>query len=159
MARRTPAGAALTALILEAFRLNGELLDAGNEITKPHGLTSARWQVMGAIDMAGRPLTVAQIARRMGLARQGVQRIVNDLVQLGMVVLQDNIDHQRAKLASLSRKGHKAIAQIDEAQVAWVNRLSDGLSEREIKRALRLMKTVAERCPQSLEESCKRKQA
>ena len=45
------------------------------------------------------------------------------------------------------------MAQIDEAQIAWVNRLSDGLSEREIKRALQVMRTVAERCPRSLEES------
>lgn len=152
MARRTPAGAALTALILEAFRLNGELLDAGNAITKPHGLTSARWQVMGSIDVEGRPLTVAQIARRMGLARQGVQRIVNDLEQLGMVVLENNVDHQRAKLVSLSREGNKAMAQIEKAQIAWVNRLSEGLSDRQLKQALKVMQTVRERSAQPLEE-------
>ena len=65
---RTPVGECLTELVLETFRLNGAILVAGNRMTKPHGLTSARWQVMGAIDIAGTPLTVAQIARRMGLA-------------------------------------------------------------------------------------------
>lgn len=149
MARRTPEGAALTGLILEVFKLNGELLDAGNTITRPHGLTSARWQVMGSIDVEGKPLTVAQIARRMGLARQGVQRIVKDLEQLGMVVLENNVDHQRAKLVSLSRKGNKAMARIDKAQIAWVNRLSEGLSDRQIKQALKVMQTVRERSAQS----------
>lgn len=149
MARRTPEGAALTGLILEVFKLNGELLDAGNTITRPHGLTSARWQVMGSIDVEGKPLTVAQIARRMGLARQGVQRIVKDLEQLGMVVLENNVDHQRAKLVSLSREGNKAMARIDKAQIAWVNRLSEGLSDRQIKQALKVMQTVRERSAQS----------
>ncbi|MDE0095181.1 MAG: helix-turn-helix domain-containing protein, partial [Gammaproteobacteria bacterium] len=61
-------------------------------------MTSARWQVMGAVDQSKHSLTVAQIARRMGLARQGVQRIVNDLVELGFVVLEENIDHKRSPL-------------------------------------------------------------
>ena len=77
MKKRTPEGEALTLIILETFRLNGALLEAGNQLTKPFELTSARWQVMGPV--SEQPLTVAQIARRMGLARQGVQRIVNDL--------------------------------------------------------------------------------
>ena len=77
MKKRTPKSEVLTALILEIFQLNGTLLAAGNQITKPHGMTSARWQIMGAIELAGQPLTVSQIARRMGLTRQAVQRIAN----------------------------------------------------------------------------------
>ena len=46
---RTLEGEVITELILETFRLNGVLLDAGNQIPKPFGLTRARWQVMGAI--------------------------------------------------------------------------------------------------------------
>ena len=148
MIERTPAGTALTDLILETFRLNGALLDAGDRLTKPHGLTSARWQVMGAINLEERSLTVAQIARRMGLARQGVQRIINDLERLGMVVLEYNLDHKRAKLVSLTDVGTKALAQIDKAQIAWVNQLSRDLSERQIKQALKLMQTVRARSEQ-----------
>ena len=148
MRERTPVGEDLTDLILEVFRLNGELLDAGNRIAKPHGLTSARWQVMGAIDLADQPLTVAQIARRMGLARQGVQRIVNDLKELRMVELQDNLDHKRAPLVSISEKGGKAMTSIDKSQVAWVNDLSKGLSERQVRQALKVLRSVLERSEQ-----------
>ena len=148
MIKRTRTGEALTDLILETFRLNGELLDAGNRITNPHGLTSARWQVMGAIDLVGQPLTVAQIARRMGLARQGVQRIVNDLEGLGMVVLEANIDHKRSPLVAISEQGSQVMLAIDKAQIAWVNQLSQGLSERQIKQALRVLHTIRERSEQ-----------
>ncbi len=148
MLKRTPAGTALTDLVLETFRLNGVLLDAGNRLTKPHGLTSARWQVMGAIDLAGQPLTVAQIARRMGLARQGVQRIVNDLGGLGMIDLNTNLDHKRAPLVSMTAAGKRALAAVDKAQSAWVNTLSADLSERQIKQTLRVLQAVREHAEQ-----------
>ena len=144
MKKRSPEGDALTDLILETFRLNGAMLDAGNRITKPVGLTSARWQVMGSIDLEGQALTVAQIARRMGLARQGVQRIVYDLEKLGMVVLEANLDHKRAPLVSISAKGRDAMRRIDAAQIAWVNQLSEGLSERQLKQALKVLRAVRE---------------
>ncbi|MEX2962236.1 MarR family winged helix-turn-helix transcriptional regulator [Microbulbifer sp. TYP-18] len=140
--KRTAEGEALTALILETFRLNGELLAAGNKLTKPMGMTSARWQVMGAIDEWGQPLTVAQIARRMGLARQGVQRIVNDLKAQGLVTLEANLDHKRSPLVAISETGSAVMVEIGKAQAAWVNTLAEGLSERRIRDALRLLEIV-----------------
>lgn len=146
MLKKTPESELLTDLILETFQLNGSLLDAGNQITKPHGLTSARWQVMGAIDLEGRPLTVSQIARRMGLTRQAVQRIVNDLGTIGMVEVKPNVDHKRAPLVSISISGADAMVKIDKAQIAWVNRLADGLSERQIRQSLQLLEIIKTRC-------------
>ena len=143
---RSREGEALTALILETFRLNGALLAAGNKLTKPMGMTSARWQVIGAIDRSRHSLSVAQIARRMGLARQGVQRIVNDLVELGFVVLEENIDHKRSPLVCISDKGAGVMGEIAKVQAAWVNELSDGFSEGQIVEALELLETVRERC-------------
>lgn len=149
---RSREGEALTALILETFRLNGALLAAGNRLTKPMGMTSARWQVMGAIDEFGAPLTVAQIARRMGLARQGVQRIVNDLEGQGLVALQANLDHKRSPLVTISIEGAKVMQKIALAQAAWVNELVDGLSERRVRDALTLMETIRERTEQNDED-------
>ena len=55
---RTRTGEAATKLILSTFRANGLLLDAGDFLTAREGLTSARWQVLGALALADRPLTV-----------------------------------------------------------------------------------------------------
>lgn len=145
MSSRTLEGVALTELVLEIFRINGAMLDAGNRITAPHGLTSARWQVLGAIDLAGQPLTVSQIARRMGLARQGVQRIINDLDKLGMVTASDNLDHKRAPLFSISKSGAKILMQIDKAQIKWINELSGGFSAGKLSQALNLLQAIRER--------------
>ena len=143
MKKRTAEGEVLTDIILETFRLNGALLEAGNQLTKPFELTSARWQVMGPV--SEQPLTVAQVARRMGLARQGVQRIVNDLEQLGMVTFEPNPDHKRAPLVAVSKKGQAAMLKINAAQSVWVNDLADGLSERQLNQTLKVLKTVRKR--------------
>ena len=68
--QRTASGSALSLLILDVFRLNGRLLAAGDRMVEDLGLTSARWQVLGAVALAAAP--VAWIARNMGLTRQGV---------------------------------------------------------------------------------------
>src|SRR5687768_16516150 len=84
---RTPDGEAATKVILSTFRANGLLLSAGDALTADADLTSARWQVLGAIALAERPLTVPQIARRMGLTRQSVHATVKRLVDDGMLEL------------------------------------------------------------------------
>lgn len=145
MKKRTANGEVLTDIILEVFRLNGAMLDAGNQLTKPFGMTSARWQVMGAIELSGQTLTVAQIARRMGLSRQGVQRIVNDLVKNGLLVLKPNLDHKRSALVSITAKGQKAMAKIGAAQITWVNQLSADLSYRQLTQALKVLRAVRDR--------------
>ena len=146
MTERTRQGELLTDLILEVFRVNGALLDAGNQITKPSGLTSARWQVTGAVNLEDRPLTVSQIARRMGLSRQAVQRTVNELAKLNMVEVAPNVDHKRAPLVLLSKAGRDAMSNIDKAQFAWVNEMADGFSEGQIVQALQFLSDVRKRC-------------
>ena len=48
MPARSPAGDALTDLVLPVFELSGEFLAAAEEMTRPAGLTPAWWQVLGA---------------------------------------------------------------------------------------------------------------
>ncbi len=148
MSKRTTNGTELTVLILEVFRVNGALLSAGNRLTEPHGLTSARWQVMGPMSLAERPLTVPQIARRMGLTRQAVQRVVNDLRGLAMIRFADNPDHKRAPLVLLTKLGKSVYKDIDAAQIAWVNDLAAGLGQQKLSAALAVLKKLSVRLKQ-----------
>src|SRR4051812_18002732 len=84
----TESGAALTEIVLEVFRLNGALLAAADVLAEPAGLTASRWQVLAAI--ADAPRTVAEISRRMGLTRQGVQRLADILAREGFAEYADN---------------------------------------------------------------------
>ena len=132
---RTPSGEAVSTLILAVFRLNGRLLAAGDRLVEQFGLTSARWQVLGAIALSANPEPVARLARTMGLNRQGVQRIVGDLIAEGFVELRDNPHHRSAKLVIMTKKGRKSYDAALRAQAPWVNGLAEGLSAREIRAA------------------------
>lgn len=136
---RTPEGEKATEVILSAFRANGLLLAAGDLLAAEHGLTSARWQVLGAIALAQRPLTVPQIARRMGLRRQSVHATVNRLRADGLVELVPNADHRRSQLVRLTRLGEARYAALDGAQSAWVNELAAGLRPSELETTARVL--------------------
>src|SRR5919109_2455052 len=103
---RTPQGDAATDVVLRTFRANGLFLAAGDRLAAEEGLSSARWQVLGAIALARRPLTVPQIARRMGLTRQSVQASVNRLLGEALVEADENPDHSRSPLIHLTEVGN-----------------------------------------------------
>ena len=145
MFARTPAAETLTELILTLFRVNNATLVWGDRLVQPFGLTSARWQIMGAVAYAGQPRSVAWLARDLGANRQNVQRIVNDLARDGLVTFATNPDHKRAQLVVLSTAGKHAY---DDAIQAWdlaANELARGLSLDELNAALRTLSTLRDR--------------
>ena len=132
-AKRTPAGTALTDLILDLFRLNSRLLASGDRLVAGLGLTSARWQILGAIVATDRPQPVAWLARDLGANRQNVQRIVNDLHGEGLVAFETNPHHRRAQLVVLTDKGKQTFDAAMHLQAPWINKLADGLPVKDIE--------------------------
>jgi DNA-binding MarR family transcriptional regulator len=131
--KRTPAGTALTNLILELFSLDNRMLASGDRLVANLGLTSARWQVLGTIVAADRPQPVAWLARDMGANRQNIQRIVNDLEKEGLVAFRPNPHHRRAQLVVLTDKGKQTFDAAMRLQAPWVNDLSEGLRVEDIE--------------------------
>lgn len=142
---------AVTELILEVFRLNGRLLAAGDALVADVGLTSARWQVLGAIALSPVPLPVAHVARNMGLTRQAVQRVVNDMEQDGLLRFGPNPHHQRAKLIHLTPAGERAYAAAMERQAPWAGELGAGVSVAQLEAATATLRTLRGRLESSSE--------
>ena len=131
---RTPAGDALTEIVLATFALHGRVLAAAEDLARPAGLTAARWQVLGAV--LREPRTVAGIARVMGLTRQSVQRLADVLVEQGLAEYRDNPAHRRAKLLAATDAGLAAVTAIHDPQVAWADRITAGLPAADLEHAL-----------------------
>ena len=143
--RRTSGGDALTGLMLDLFRLNSRLLIAGDRLVAPLGLTSARWQILGAIIAAERPQPVAWLARDLGANRQNVQRIINDLQEEGLVAFEVNPHHRRAQLVVLTETGQRRFDAAMELQAPWVNGLSDGLSVKDLETVHRVVAALRQK--------------
>jgi DNA-binding MarR family transcriptional regulator len=113
------------------FRLNGLLMQAGENITRPIGQSSARWQVLGGLGYG--PKTVADIARHMGYARQSVQRVADILVTEGLVAQTEKPGDRRTFLLELTPAGQKVLGAIYERQVEWSNRITRTLSPEQLE--------------------------
>lgn len=141
----TAEAALATDVMLLVFRANGQLVAAGDVLAAPDELSSARWQVLGAVAQAEQPLTVPQVARRMGLTRQSVRSTVKRLVEDGLLEQAPNLDHRRAHLLRLTELGTSRLEAVNERQAHWANRLSDGFSEQDLKTTVTVLTELCAR--------------
>jgi DNA-binding MarR family transcriptional regulator len=142
----------LSELVLEIFRLNGRLIAAGDALVVEIGLTSARWQVIGAIALQPAPVSVAHVAHAMGLTRQSVQRIADELEKTSVAAFRSNPRHKRAKLIVLTAKGIALNEAAMARQRPWAKRLAAGLDRAELEAArgiLARLRARLEEAPQS----------
>lgn len=124
---------ALTKIILMVFRLSGSLLERGNSLVKPLGLTSARWQVLGALATAEKPLTCPQIGTSMGISRQGTLKQLDLLEAEGFVETLENAHRQRSPLYNLTKRGRNKYRSAMTLQEHWVAELCQDLTRPELK--------------------------
>ncbi|HEV2677961.1 MAG TPA: MarR family transcriptional regulator [Aliidongia sp.] len=132
-AARSPAGDAFAGLAILVLRLAGHLTLAGDALAKPVRQTSARWQVLAAAGHG--TMSVAQIARVLGVTRQAVQRLADLIEADGLARYQDNPAHQRAKLLVLTDEGRQVLAAIKASQATWANALGAELGETDLRAA------------------------
>ena len=146
MSKPTEEGEVFTELVLEVFRLNGLLLQAGDRLTEPVGLSSARWQVLGVVEHG--PAPVANVARIMGLTRQSVQQTTDALARDGFVEYLENPHHRRAKLIALTPSGRKALDHVVESHAEWANRIAPAVNLQRLRAAVNALRQVRERLEQ-----------
>ena len=88
------------------------------------------------------PRSVAAIGRRMGLTRQGVQRIADLLVERGLAEYRPNPDHRRAKLLACTEAGYWSIRRISLVAHPWGNRIGGEVGADELRTALATMRQL-----------------
>lgn len=123
-------GTAFTGLVMRVFPLNHRLTVAGEAIARQGDQTLARWLVLETID--AQPATVAEIARHLGQARQGVQRLADALVDGGAATYEVNPRHRRAQLLCISSSGRQALERIRAAQQVWAAGLQATLDRQQL---------------------------
>ncbi len=118
-------------LTIAIFRLNGQMLAAGESIARPAGITVAWWQVLGAV--LHEPLSAPGIGRKIGITRQAVQRIVNRLVEENMLAYVPNPAHKRSPLLSPTEAGRSALASIRPGRSSFSQRIVDAFGHAELE--------------------------
>jgi len=132
---------AFSHLMQECFRINRQLVTAVGQLTDGTEITGAQWGVLGAFGGTDDLLTVAQAARRLGLARQGVQRVADLLEKKGLIEYLHNPNHRRARLA----KGRTLLDRLQERQSQWAQHAAGDLNIRQVEAATELVRFVGQR--------------
>lgn len=112
-------------LVADIFELAGALRRSGEALAATEGQTQARWQLLSAVSADG--MTVARAARRLGITRQAVQRVGNDLVAEGLAEYADNPDHRTSPLLILTERGRRTLSAINRRAAADHRVLTDAV--------------------------------
>jgi len=153
----TPDGEATGKLIYEVLRLHGRLIAAGDALMADLGLSalmadlglsSARWQVLGTVAAAPRPLTVPDLARILGQSRQSLQRLVNEMADDGLLRLADNPAHRRSPHVEPTDEGRRLHGEVETRRIPWTEGIAAKLGDADAAaaaRALAALRAVLER--------------
>ena len=104
-----------------------------------------RLRVAGVLEAAGQGRTVPQAARSLGLSRQAVQRVADDLVDCGLAAWRDNPDHSRARLLDLTAAGRSAYADALRRKGLWAQAMAEGLTPAWLSVATELLALMTRR--------------
>jgi DNA-binding MarR family transcriptional regulator len=129
----------ISRLSLHVFRAQQSLVSVGDELTAQWGMTSAKWKVLGAVELSETPPTAAGIGRIMGMTRQAATKQICMLVDLGLLIPHDNASDARASVYTLSADGKAIYIAISDAWANHVKALRTSISEKDIESALRVL--------------------
>lgn len=125
----------------------GALSSAGDDLVADLGLSTARVQLLEVLAASG-PRSVSQISRGLGLSRQAVQRVADDLAALDLAVYRRNPDHARAQLLAMTEQGKVAQVEAARRKALWLASLAQGLTPAWLEMATELMTLIARRAAQ-----------
>ncbi len=100
------------------FEANRLLREVGERLASTAGQTHARRMVLQAAEGGA---TVPDIARKLGLHRQGIQRITDELVAEGLGRYEENPRHRLSKLFVVTDQGTAVLSAIHRAHNKWVD--------------------------------------
>jgi DNA-binding MarR family transcriptional regulator len=129
-------------LIAEVYELAGRSRETSEAIARRQGQTAARWHVLSVL--SDRDASVSAIARRLGQARQSVQRVAADLLVASLVQAIPNPDHQRSPLLRLTETGRSLLEALnDDAARDRTDRLvTAGLTPAQLDQARQVLRSL-----------------
>ncbi|GAB3809155.1 MarR family transcriptional regulator [Humibacter antri] len=129
-----------TEFVMRVFEVHAAIIRAGEEIAAPLGQSSARWQVLGR---AFEGVTVAELARDIGHARQSVQRLTNALVADRLVKYAPHPSDRRTQIVRLTDRGQEVLEQIYERQLKWSQAVVENLGPTGLTEATGALRSIA----------------
>jgi DNA-binding MarR family transcriptional regulator len=135
------AGKALHDLFREVFELHAALSSVMDKVHEQAGLSTSQHKIMRTLGHIG-PATVPDMAVLLGVSRQFVQTVCNDLQTRGFIEFKDNPRHKRSKLAAMTKPGRSAFQQARQKENNIIAKALPEIDPRAAIEACELLKCV-----------------
>ena len=99
--------------VADVYEAAGRLRRLSDGVARSVGQSQARWQVLSVISEG--LWTVPRIASRLGVTRQNVQRIADELVDERLATYEENEHHRRSPHVVPTRAGIRALQALTAA--------------------------------------------
>jgi DNA-binding MarR family transcriptional regulator len=130
----------LQQLVDESSALS-ELVDRRREaLARASGQSRARWQIL--VTLFPGDLTVPQIARRLRVTRQSVQRIADRLSEEGLIRFVTNPDHRRSSRLTLTDHGRDLGKRLERGENDWKEGIAEHLETEDLETALYTLRAL-----------------
>ena len=140
----------LVKVLDEAVVLNFRLQRVAEELHRQGPASAARRGVLRKLSEDG-PQSVPQIARHRGVSRQHVQKLVDSLLEEGLVEYAPNPAHRKSDLVRLTSAGVQAVRNNTRREAILVKEFTPEVNAEELETALDVLIRVrkfleSERC-------------
>jgi DNA-binding MarR family transcriptional regulator len=105
-------------------------------VLEKSGVTPQQWGVLSSIAAAGEPLTLAAVARRLGVTKQNMTGMMARLEQLGLIERIEDPADLRSSKVQLTRRGRGTLEKAGPAYQQWLRSVGSDQLARAINRLI-----------------------
>ena len=131
----------IEALLNEVRLLYHRMVQVGEQLHADEPVTLGMRAVL-EFPLRNGPTTVPDVARSRSVTRQHIQSLVNDLLEQGLIVLEDNPLHKRSSFVTLTKKGERVIQRMRKRESQLYQATKFGVKRNELKTAARTLEHV-----------------
>lgn len=148
---RTPTGKALEDLIVEIIYTFFLIRASGSRIGAVAPWGGSYWGMLRSLKLEG-PQTVPQIARSRPVPRQSIQKLANEMLEDGLIEIEDNPAHRRSKLLRLTPKGEATFQELTQHTAQEAENLGHDMDAAELQIAVTVLKRLRDKLRESVKE-------
>ena len=137
--KQRPFDSAEQEALLNVVRTGDRLQIHFTRLFRQHELTPSQYNVLRILRGEGRPMECMEIAERTVAVVPGITGLIDRLEKAGLVTRQQSQEDRRVYLVTITARGLKLLAGLDEPVLALHRELLGHLTQSELEQLIRLL--------------------
>lgn len=120
--------------------LRGKLAQKIEEEGLP--INPTHFPVVGSLTFCGKAITQGEIVELTGIDKHRISRLVDELLNLGLVEKSINPDNKRQNLVQITSKGQGVMNRVKEVMLAMEKEYTQDIPQEEVDVALKVINSI-----------------